>query len=510
MEGQRIDLGEAGEQRLGGVLVLPSLRTLRRADGAEQVIEPRMMQVLIALAEAGGGVVTRDMLTRRCWEGRVIGEDAINRVISRLRRTAQEFCGGGFEIETVTKVGYRLLVDGAPPAPPVEVAPPRLNRRALIGGGAALGIAAASGLAWWGSRDRHAVPAEVAPFVDQGMAAMREQNDRSYTRAINLLRHVVDVRPDYADGWGMLACAYVVAGKWRGPPSFRPFAALARAAAARAEQLDPGNAMARAGMTMLLTRQGNQIAMERALRAAVAAYPHQDLMLGALAGLMMSVGRCREAARLYDQALLSAPPSVGTLYERVQALWAADRLAEADRAIEQVYALYPTDLAVWFTRFYLLLHTGRADQALAQGRNLAGRPQDVPRENIEIVMVVAEAAVSRKAADIDKALAANVAAAHRGAGFAENAMQFAVTLGRIDTAFELAQAYYFARGFRTGEARFPPLQGGFTPQNARRTHLLFMPSTAAMRRDARFDPIVAELGLKRYWDEAGVKPDYLA
>lgn len=507
---QRIDLGEAGEQWLGGVRVLPSLRTLRRADGAEAVIEPRMMQVLIALAEARGGVVTRDMLTRRCWEGRVIGEDAINRVISRLRRTAETFGGRAFEIETVTKVGYRLLVDGAPPAPPPAPPGRAVGRRALIGGGAALGFAAASGALWWGWPDKHAVPAEVAPFVDQGMAAMREQSDRGYTRAVNLLRHVVDVRPDYADGWGLLACAYVIAGRWRGPPSFTSLAALARAAAARAEQLDPGNLIARAGLTMLRPRQGNQIEMERALRAVVAAHPQQDLMLGALAGLMMSVGRCREAARLYDQAMLSAPPSVGTLYERVQALWAADRLAEADRAIEQVYALYPTELAVWFTRFYLLLHTGRADQALAQGRNVAGRPREVPRDNIEMVMIVAEAAVSRRAADIDTAMRVNVEAAHRGAGFAENAMQFAVTLGRVDTAFELAQAYYFARGFSTGEARFPPMQGGFTPQNARRTHLLFMPSTAAMRRDARFAPIVEELGLKRYWDEAGVRPDYLA
>ncbi|MEZ0243991.1 MAG: hypothetical protein ACAH11_11495, partial [Sphingomonas sp.] len=444
--------------------------------------------------------------TRRCWEGRIVGEDAINRVISRLRRSAGE-CGGAFRIETVNKVGYRLvLTDGAHRSPL-----PRIDRRALILGAGAAGLAAAGGAgAWWWGKRREPVPAEVAPFIDQAMAAMRRQTNGAYTEAINLLRHVVDVRPDYADGWGLLTCAYVIAGKWRGPPSFQQLAALARAAAVRADQLDPGNLMARAGLAMLLTRQGNQIEMERTLRAAVEAHPDQDLLLASLAGLMMSVGRCREAARLYDQALLSAPPSVGMLYERVQALWAADRLPEADRAIELVYALYPADLAVWFTRFYLLLHTGRAEQALAQGRNLAGRPQDVPRDNIEMVMVVAAAAASRRKADIDEAMRINLAAAHRGAGFAENAMQFAVTLGRIDTAFELAQAYYFARGFATGAQRFPPLAGGYTPQNARRTHLLFMPSTRAMRSDGRFDAIVGELGLKRYWAEAGVKPDYLA
>lgn len=504
----RIDLGEAHELRLGDMLVQPSLRTLRRADGAGQVLEPRVMQVLVALAEADGAIVSRDALTRRCWEGRIVGEDAINRVISRLRRSAEEFAGGAFRIETVNKVGYRLvLADGTRPA----MAPLRIGRRALIAGAGVAGLAAAGGAgAWWLRPRRAAIPAEVAPFIDQAMAAMRRQSNGAYTEALNLLRHVVDVRPDYADGWGLLTCAYVIAGKWRGPPSFQPLAVLARAAAARADQLDRGNLMAQAGLAMLMTRQGNQIPMERALRAAIDVHHDQDLLLGSLAGLMMSVGRCREAARLYDQALLSAPPSVGTLYERVQALWAADRLAEADRAIEQVYALYPTDLAVWFTRFYLLLHTGRAEQALAQGRNLDGRPQGVPRENIEMVMIVAQAAASRRKADIDEAMRTNVAAAHRGAGFAENAMQFAVTLGRIDTAFQIAQAYYFARGFESPAQRFPPLAGGYTPQNARRTQLLFMPSTRVMRSDARFDAIVGELGLKRYWAEAGVKPDYLA
>lgn len=504
-DARRIELGDAHELRLGGVLVRPSLRTLRRGDGAEQVIEPRVMQVLVALAEAEGAIVTRDALIQRCWEGRIVGEDAINRVISRLRRSAEGFCGGAFRIETVTKVGYRIVTgDGAP------VRRRLLGRRALIAGGAAAGLAVVAGAGtWWLETQPRSVPGDVAPFVDQAMAAMRKGNNGGYSEAVNLMRHVVDVRPDYADGWGLLVCVYALAGKWRGPPFNRTFAELARAAADRADQLDAGNLMARAGLALLLTRNGNELRMERALRAAIAVHPGQDMLLGALAGVMMSVGRCREAARLLDQALLSAPPSLGTLYGRVQALWAAGRLDEANRAIEQVYALYPTDLTVWFTRFYLLLHTGRAEQALAQGRNLRGRPQEVPADNIEIVMLAARAAATRRPADIDEAMRVNMAAAHRGAGFAENTMQFAVTLGRIDTAFEVAEAYYFARGFTSPAARFPPLDGGYTPQNARRSHWLFMPSTRAMRSDARFDPIVGELGLKRYWAEAGAKPDYL-
>lgn len=66
------------------------------------------MQLLVALHRAGGAVVSKDDLLQSCWEGRVVGEDAINRVVSRLRGVAKE-AGGQFRIETITKVGYRLI-----------------------------------------------------------------------------------------------------------------------------------------------------------------------------------------------------------------------------------------------------------------------------------------------------------------------------------------------------------------------------------------------------------------
>src|SRR3546814_8861839 len=71
---------------LGRLALNPALREIRRNDGAEEIIEPRVMQVLLALAEARSEIVRREDLTERCWEGRIVGEDAINRVLSRLRR----------------------------------------------------------------------------------------------------------------------------------------------------------------------------------------------------------------------------------------------------------------------------------------------------------------------------------------------------------------------------------------------------------------------------------------
>jgi len=103
-----IGLAEATPFRLGRMEVRPML--LEAAwPGGRAAIQPRAMQVLIMLAEAGGAVVSRDRLIAACWDGRAVGDDAINRIIHLLRDVAEESGGGGFRIQTIAKVGYRLL-----------------------------------------------------------------------------------------------------------------------------------------------------------------------------------------------------------------------------------------------------------------------------------------------------------------------------------------------------------------------------------------------------------------
>ena len=58
------------------------------------MIEPRVMQLLVALRRANGAVVSKDDLGQLFWEGRIVGEDAINRVVSRLRAVAEKQAGG--------------------------------------------------------------------------------------------------------------------------------------------------------------------------------------------------------------------------------------------------------------------------------------------------------------------------------------------------------------------------------------------------------------------------------
>ena len=104
----QIDLADQPAFDLGGLRVKPSERAVEMS-GRSLKLQPRVMQVLIALAQERPSVVSRDKLIEQCWNGLVVGDDALNRVILSLRHIAQEFTPAPFRIETVPRVGLRLV-----------------------------------------------------------------------------------------------------------------------------------------------------------------------------------------------------------------------------------------------------------------------------------------------------------------------------------------------------------------------------------------------------------------
>ncbi|MEO1221694.1 MAG: winged helix-turn-helix domain-containing protein, partial [Pseudomonadota bacterium] len=122
---RRIDLAHEPDFTLGPIEVRPSLRTIFGPEG-EAMLEPKVMQVLVALATPLGAILSRDDLIERCWEGRVVGDTSINRVISLLRTGFKSVAGDAARVENVPKVGYRLVVTAEPPpqSEPQEEEPP--------------------------------------------------------------------------------------------------------------------------------------------------------------------------------------------------------------------------------------------------------------------------------------------------------------------------------------------------------------------------------------------------
>ena len=104
-----IEVSREPEFTLGSLKVRPPLLEVS-ASGLRQTLQLRVMQVLIALARRTGEVVSRDELIATCWDGRTVGDDAINRCIAQLRRLSEQDPSRSFSIETIARVGYRLTV----------------------------------------------------------------------------------------------------------------------------------------------------------------------------------------------------------------------------------------------------------------------------------------------------------------------------------------------------------------------------------------------------------------
>ncbi len=89
-------------------------RRRRIAHGDHEVrLEPRVMQTLVCLARKAGATLTREELMQAVWGHTHISEDALNRTVSQLRKAFQHGSRVAVLIETVPRVGYRLVVVGA-------------------------------------------------------------------------------------------------------------------------------------------------------------------------------------------------------------------------------------------------------------------------------------------------------------------------------------------------------------------------------------------------------------
>lgn len=489
---------------LGDMVVSPSTRAVR-GPGGEAVVEPRVMQVLVVLAEAGENVVTRDALFRRCWGGVYVGDDSLNRAIAAVRRAVAEIAGDSVAIETIPRTGYRLTVKDRRgrdwDLPPRS----RLTRRVALAG-AAVGAGALALAGWHFLGSDEAAPSPAAALHARGLDALRYMMPERDAEAVALLNEAVRLDPGYAPAWGTLALAYRRVAE-DGPPS-RAAAATQRAVAAarRALALDPDSADAQAALALLRPSYRDWFAAEARLRRLLARSPDQPALVGALARLLFEVGRVRESVAAMARTMRLDPLSPSNYWRRMFGLWSAGDLIEAERVIDRGAQLFPRHADIWFARFWLLATSGRAGEALAMARDTAGRPVGVPQSWFDRIMLAARAFETRAPADIAAMTAAYARAARETATGAEVAMLLAASFGRLDEAFAIAVAYFFDRGFQVPSERLT--QGSYSPRNRRNTTFLFWPPAAAMRSDARFAALTRELGLDDYWRRAGIAPDF--
>ena len=80
--------------------------------GEEEVkLEPKVMGVLVCLANNSGKVVSRETLENTVWAGTIVGYDAIAGSVIKLRKALGDSSRNPQYIETVSKKGYRLIAN---------------------------------------------------------------------------------------------------------------------------------------------------------------------------------------------------------------------------------------------------------------------------------------------------------------------------------------------------------------------------------------------------------------
>lgn len=223
---RRIDLARVDAFRLGAATVCPAFLEIRCGSNTE-VVEPRVMQMLVALHRAAGAPVSRDDLIAECWGGLSVSDDAITQCVSKLRRSLPK--APDVQVLSVPRVGYRLIAphqQSAELRSGLEQPARRVSKREAFGIlVAALGLITTAAIGIWTSGTTRHVSAKADSFRtpqeqkadqlhDAAVKLFRERTQDSVTEAERLLRHAVALDPGNAPSWARLGMAIAAPGWW--------------------------------------------------------------------------------------------------------------------------------------------------------------------------------------------------------------------------------------------------------------------------------------------------------
>jgi len=506
--------------RVGNVELLPPTRQLR-IDGTAETLEPLIMSVLVVLARANGQVVSRDRLIDLCWGGRIVGDDAINRVIGRIRRIRDRQGRSLFPIETITKVGYRLArtetagagdatgaVIPANPTVGQEGALPIASSRAPIRGvsrrrfvaGAGAAAAGGAALLWLLPKLRNP---RAASLMDQAEDSLRRQT--ADLRTVRMLEEATAIAPASARAWGLLGLSCALVGQDSDPTDAAPLLDKAEKAAQRALKRDAREPNALLAMFELQGSTLDWFTRDRRLRQILAIDSDNVCAIAELALFTQATGMVRESWDWNERALSLQPLVADFLVKRALKLWILGRTAEADKVIDQVRALHPHDHWPWYARLHIYTYTGRAQAALAMLDSEPAMARLSPP--MTALLRAALPALDQPTRErIARAREACVVVSQRSPRVAYEAVAILCALGDADSAFSVAEGILLSRG-----SLVPRQPGAVTPAQTAywriSTQWMFTPPVVVMRRDRRFLGLCKAIGLTDYWRKRGREPD---
>ena len=538
-----IDLASHALIDLGGARLEPSTLTLHGRD-RQATLEPRVMRVLVALAEATGAVLSRESLLQTCWGGVVVGDDALNRAVAGARRALREAGATHWTVETILRVGYRLVsapqpgsaagrvtgeaaIDSIPPSPlpdptdtvgdahlalpdvdmSARVARPLPRRRVLLAGALAA-TAAAAGFGWTRWRPE-AVSAEVVRLLAQGQDALRRGLPGAAEEGAGFFEQSTRLSPRHAPAWGRLALARRQMADAANPVDLPDLLASVERSAARALELDATQPDALTALALIVPAFGQWERVERQLQAVLDHHPDHLPALDAMASLLSSTGAVTAHYPLRLKTVALDPLHAGYNFRAIYSHWMNKQVAAADLAGERGVELWPRHFPTWLARFGLFKYTGRAARALKILEATDTRP-DLPPAFEELLRATTTALASGSTPD---RVAARVLVMDSlgidGPLAAVGATMDLAALGETALALDVTEAYLLERGPLTTGTTWHPGQTPHEDLRRRFTNHLFLPVTAPLRADPRFAEIARDIGLSAQWTRPNRRPDYL-
>lgn len=355
-------------------------------DGSPLSLPPQSVEMLLALVERSGSLVTKDELMERVWQRRYVEENSLNKCVSELRKALGDQRAAPRYIETVAKRGYRFVA--------------RVKRREAW--------AAETGPAAGERRDRHRRPNDPYAYrlYREARCHILRYTSASWLKGLACYEQALAQDPSYALAHADLAIASTLGSVYY--TSSAGTLERAREAAGQALAIDPG--LAEAHLAAAVVRylvDWDWEGAEASFQQALALDPEQSWTHDYYGFFLMLMGRFNEALPALEKAVDLNPVRITVngdlgLYHhfagsiegaidhhrraldlnpfcaltRVEYARTLERAGQPGEAIEEIQRTLPLDDApwvrVWLARAYAL--DGRREEAERVLRHL--RPAD--------------------------------------------------------------------------------------------------------------------------------------
>ena len=490
------DLSRVPAFPVGPLQVDPPIRTIVLSE-RKAVLEPRVMQVLVALGLEPGQVLSRDDLIALCWNGVIVGDNAINRVISLLRQALADVAGDAVRLETITKVGFRLVVansEGADKGRDTGKAS-RRGIMTLVALGAIVAVGSAALIGRQKLFGERADPNSVA-LVERARLLQLTGEPGTSEQAISFLKQAVAIDPRHADAWGALSLAYLLALAGFTGRDTATMVESMTSAAQKALEIDPDQRDAAAVLAFSRPAFGDFARFDRATERIVRQYPGYWYAHARRAMFLRDVGRIADSLPFGDRSIELDPMLPIGWGNVALAHFLAGDIRESDARFERATTRWPAHGYLWTTRLQLFLESRRYDAAASLALDPQARPDYVPREVGEWYAGLAWALRDgdrRAFAAKRSILVEQTAKAPQAAQV--NAPMLAM-MGFVDDALDSLTRLYAIASTASEVAH----------QTA--TVILFRPSMTALQSHERYRSLLKVSGLEAYWQQSGSQPDF--